>query len=101
MKSTEHLPKMPKTWIVCGGGRLNASIMSNLTALAARLDSKVVSSEFVDLQGDMLEAQAFAYLAVRSLKGLPLSFPTTTGCDRPLTGGVLARPPQRDGAPSG
>jgi anhydro-N-acetylmuramic acid kinase len=42
--------------------------------------------------GDAIEAQAFAYLAVRSLKGLPLTFPGTTGVPRPLTGGVLAKP---------
>ena len=41
---------------------------------------------------DSLEAQAFAYLAVRSLRGLPITFPTTTGAPRPLTGGVVARP---------
>jgi anhydro-N-acetylmuramic acid kinase len=45
----------------------------------------------VGWSADALEAQAFAYLAVRSLKGLPLTFPTTTGVPRPLTGGVLAR----------
>jgi len=45
----------------------------------------------VGWQGDVLEAQAFAFLAVRSLRGLPLSLPTTTGARRPLTGGVLHR----------
>ncbi|MGL4263027.1 MAG: anhydro-N-acetylmuramic acid kinase, partial [Afipia sp.] len=42
--------------------------------------------------GDAIEAQAFGYMAVRSLKGLPLTFPGTTGVAAPLTGGVLAKP---------
>ena len=48
--------------------------------------------EAVGWDGDALEAQGFAYLAVRSLRGLPLSVPTTTGVPRPMTGGVLHRP---------
>ena len=49
-------------------------------------------AEDVGWQGDVLEAQAFAFLAVRSLRGLPLSLPTTTGVPAPQTGGVLYRP---------
>ena len=48
---------------------------------------------------DSLEAQAFAYLAVRSLRGLPITFPGTTGAPRPLTGGVLAKPGVKDAEP--
>ena len=59
--------------------------------MASVKGGKVYPGEEFDLQGDMLEAQAFAYLAVRSVKGLPLTFPGTTGCRKPLTGGVLAR----------
>lgn len=86
-----HLPKPPQTWIVCGGGRLNGVIMIDLAKMASQDRAEVVLAEDVDLQGDMLEAQAFAYLAVRSSAGLPLTFPLTTGCSQPVTGGVLAR----------
>jgi anhydro-N-acetylmuramic acid kinase len=60
--------------------------------LRERLHSSVQIAEAVGWSSDALEAQAFAYLAVRSMKGLPLTYPTTTGVARPLTGGVLARP---------
>ena len=53
--------------------------------------ASVESADAIGWSADALEAQAFAYLAVRSLKGLPLTFPTTTGVPRPLTGGVLAK----------
>jgi 1,6-anhydro-N-acetylmuramate kinase len=52
----------------------------------------VESAHAVGWSIDSLEAQAFAYLAVRSLRGLPLTFPGTTGAPRPVTGGVLAKP---------
>ena len=61
--------------------------------LAERLaPARVKSAHAVGWSIDSLEAQAFAYLAVRSLRGLPITFPATTGAPRPLTGGVLARP---------
>ncbi len=69
-----------------GGGRHNRALMA---ALAARLQVPVAAVESVGWDGDGLEAQAFAYLAVRSLKGLPLTMPTTTGVAQPLTGGIL------------
>jgi len=84
------LPRAPKTWIISGGGARNPTLMR---MLAARLAPACVESgHAAGWSVDSLEAQAFAYLAVRSLHGLPLSFPTTTGVPRPLTGGVLARP---------
>jgi anhydro-N-acetylmuramic acid kinase len=52
----------------------------------------VETADQVGWSTDSLEAQAFAFLAVRTLKGLPISFPTTTGAPRPMTGGVLVRP---------
>ena len=79
-------PRPVKRWLVAGGGRHNPTIM---VALAERLDAPVAAVEAVGWDGDALEAQAFAYLAVRSLRGLPLSVPTTTGVSRPLTGGKL------------
>lgn len=83
-----HFPAAPVRWIVAGGGARNPSIMK---ALAARLDAPVVTAEDAGLRSDAVEAQAFAYLAVRSLKGLPLTFPGTTGVAHPLSGGVLAQ----------
>lgn len=80
----EHFPSPPKVWIVCGGGRHNAALMA---ALVATLDGAVKSGEDVGWDGDALEAQAFAYLAVRSIEGLPISFPSTTGVREPMTGG--------------
>src|SRR5215468_2259916 len=81
-------PRPVGRWLVAGGGRHNPTIMA---ALAQRLDAPVAPVEAVGWDGDALEAQAFAYLAVRSLRGLPLSVPTTTGVSRPLTGGRLHR----------
>lgn len=78
----------PDTIIVCGGGRHNPAIMGMLDM---HTDGKVMSAEAVGWDGDALEAQAFAYLAVRALKGLPISFPGTTGVPEPMTGGVVAR----------
>ena len=78
-----------KTVIVCGGGRKNPAIMAMLDVHCA---ANVVSAEHVGWDGDMLEAQAFAYLAVRTFKGLPISFPETTGALRPLRGGRIAYP---------
>jgi anhydro-N-acetylmuramic acid kinase len=81
-------PRPVQRWLVAGGGRHNPAIMA---ALVEHLDAPVAPVEAVGWDGDALEAQAFAYLAVRSLRGLPLSLPTTTGVSRPLTGGRLHR----------
>jgi anhydro-N-acetylmuramic acid kinase len=78
------LPKRPKSWLVTGGGRLNRAIMDGL---AERLAVPVNPVETVGWKGDSLEAECFAYLAIRSSRGLPLSLPTTTGVPRPLPGG--------------
>lgn len=90
LRSAAILPAPPAAWIVCGGGRRNAAIMQYLRDNAGT--AKVLSAEVVGFNGDAMEAEAWAYLAVRSLKGLPLTFPTTTGCREAVTGGVLARP---------
>ncbi|KXF77296.1 anhydro-N-acetylmuramic acid kinase [Paramesorhizobium deserti] len=91
LKSASHLPQRPKTYVVSGGGRKNAAIMRALEELAAGQRASVVSADSLGLDGDSMEAEAWAYLAVRSLKGLPLTWPTTTGCNVPVSGGVLAR----------
>jgi len=77
-------PAPVREWLVCGGGRHNPAIMRALRAL---LPCPVRSVDEVGWNGDALEAQAFAFMAVRSLRGLPLSFPGTTGVPRPTLGG--------------
>ena len=90
-RAREHMPEMPQRWLVTGGGRHNATMMWRLReALGVPVDQV----EAVGWRGDALEAEAFAFLAVRSLKGLPLSLPSTTGCRTPTTGGVLWQPDQ-------
>jgi anhydro-N-acetylmuramic acid kinase len=91
LKSVEQLPAEPKLWIVCGGGRRNPHIVGDLRDGAARSGAEVILAEDASLRGDFVEAEAWAYLAARSLGGLPLTFPTTTGCRRAVSGGVLAR----------
>jgi anhydro-N-acetylmuramic acid kinase len=78
------LPAPPLRVLVTGGGRHNATLMR---LLAQKFAVPVEPVEAVGWHGDALEAQCFAYLAVRSLRGLPLSLPSTTGVPRPLTGG--------------
>jgi anhydro-N-acetylmuramic acid kinase len=87
-----HFPQAPRRWIVAGGGRRNPAL---LAALRERLAAPVDTAEAVGWDGDALEAQAFAHLALRSVRGLPLSLPTTTGVRGPTTGGRLYRAPQR------
>ncbi len=83
------LPGRPASWIVAGGGTRNPTLMK---MLVERLKpAKVKTALDVGWSADALEAQAFAYLAVRSLKGLPLTFPATTGVPRPMTGGIIVR----------
>ncbi|SEF50286.1 anhydro-N-acetylmuramic acid kinase [Bosea lathyri] len=86
-----HVPRVPRRWLVGGGGRLNRHFMARL---AQRLGVPVEPVEAAGWDGDALEAQTFAYLAIRSVKGLPLSLPGTTGVPEPLTGGRLNRPDQ-------
>lgn len=81
------LPVPPAQLLVCGGGRLNAAMMA---ALAARLPCAVAPVEAAGLDGDMLEAQAFGWLAVRVLRGLPTSGPGTTGAPAPVCGGRIS-----------
>ena len=76
-----------KQWVICGGGRHNAALMA---ALRTELQNVVVAED-LHLNGDSMEAEAWAYLAVRSLRRLPISFPTTTGVASPQTGGILVR----------
>jgi anhydro-N-acetylmuramic acid kinase len=90
LKSAEHMPERPKLWIVCGGGRKNPHIVGDMRKGAKLAGAEVALAEDVGLDGDATEAEAWAYLAVRSLKGLPLTFPTTTGSREAVSGGVFA-----------
>ncbi|MDX2203820.1 MAG: anhydro-N-acetylmuramic acid kinase [Hyphomicrobiaceae bacterium] len=83
-----HFPEQPAMWVVCGGGRRNRTLMG---MLAGRVEAAVAPIEATGHDGDAIEAEAWAYLAVRSLRKLPISYPGTTGVRRPMTGGVLAR----------
>ena len=83
-RAREHFPEPAATWIVSGGGRHNKTLMA---MLRARVNAPVLQAEDAGWDGDALEAEGFAYLAMRSKKGLPLSLPTTTGVQQPMTGG--------------
>ena len=87
----DSLPRAPERWLACGGGRRNPVLME---ALRRRLGAPVAPVEAVGWEGDALEAQAFAWLAVRSLLGLPLSLPDTTGVAAPCLGGRTFPAPQ-------
>ncbi len=89
-RAVDLLPQPPRTWIVAGGGARNATLMRMLAARLA--PATVLTADALGWSADALEAQAFAYLAVRTLRGLPITFPTTTGIARPMTGGVVVRP---------
>lgn len=83
-----HVPNRPLRWLVTGGGRHNLHFMRGLRS---KLGVPVEPVEAVGWNGDLIEAQCFGYLAVRSTLGLPLSLPSTTGVPRPMPGGVLRR----------
>ncbi len=93
VKSCDHLPEPPNLWIICGGGRKNPKIMNDLAKLVlAKNGAPVILAEEAGLDGDSMEAEAWAYLAVRSIRQLPLTFPQTTGCSRAVSGGILVFP---------
>ncbi|MEQ8404422.1 MAG: anhydro-N-acetylmuramic acid kinase [Oceanicaulis sp.] len=77
----------PQRLIVCGGGRKNADLIARI---ARACDLPVVPAEHVGWRGDLIEAEAFAVLAARTLRGLPISFPGTTGVGEAMGGGRVA-----------
>jgi anhydro-N-acetylmuramic acid kinase len=89
MQGMEHCPELPEKLLVTGGGRKNPVMMR---MLEVGLDCPVEPIESVGLDGDMLEAQAFAFLAVRAARGLPTSAPSTTGVATAIGGGRISRP---------
>ena len=86
-KGLDHLPTRPRKLVVCGGGRHNSLIME---MLGTRAGVEAVPAEAVGWRGDAIEAECFAFIAARVLRGLPISFPTTTGAPHPLQGGRVA-----------
>ena len=84
------LPKEPRSWIVAGGGARNLTMLRMLRERLA--PANVESADALGWSADAIEAQAFGFLAARGLKGLPLSYPATTGVPIPMTGGIIARP---------
>jgi anhydro-N-acetylmuramic acid kinase len=89
VQSATHFPRLPVRWVVTGGGRHNRVLMDTL---AGWLGAPVQPVEAVGWNGDALEAQAFAFLAARHRRNLPITFPGTTGAPEPMTGGRLYRP---------
>jgi anhydro-N-acetylmuramic acid kinase len=84
----KRLPEVPRSWIVAGGGARNPTLMK---MLAQRLSPATVeTADAVGWSSQSIEAQAFAYLAVRTRRGLPITFPLTTGVETAMTGGVVA-----------
>ena len=83
------LTSLPTAWVISGGGARNPTLLG---AIADETHGRVMTAADLGWDGDALEAQAFAFLAVRSLRGLPLTFPGTTGVRQPATGGALHLP---------
>lgn len=92
VKALAHFPAAPRQWLVAGGGRYNKFFMQTM---AEHLGVPVTDIHTLGFNGDATEAEAWGYLAVRSLKGLPITFPMTTGIAAPMTGGVLHHAPTR------
>jgi anhydro-N-acetylmuramic acid kinase len=88
-RALDHVPEPPLRWIVAGGGARNGELMRLLNY---HLRAEITTADAVGWSSAFLEAQAFAYLAVLSLQGLPITFPSTTGVGEALTGGVVVRP---------
>jgi anhydro-N-acetylmuramic acid kinase len=84
------LPREPKSWIVAGGGARNLTMLRMLRECLQ--PATVQAADTLGWASDAIEAQAFGFLAARGLKGLPLSYPDTTGVPFPMTGGIIARP---------
>ena len=72
----------------CGGGRKNKFLIETIEK---KIKSKIKLLDELGIDGDFIESQAFAYLAIRSFLKLPISFPETTGCEKPCTGGIIVK----------
>ena len=76
-------------WLVCGGGRKNRYLLESIKNIFENISIEPIDQYQID--GDFVESQAFGYLAIRSFLKLPISFPSTTGCIKPSTGGILVK----------
>ncbi len=90
-RARDFLPQLPNAWFASGGGRHNNVLMA---AISTALAAEIGPVEQLGWNGDVLEAEAFAFLAVRCLRGLPTSLPATTGAKHPVVGGRLHQPPE-------
>lgn len=88
-RAAMRLPRPPASFIVAGGGASNPTLMRMIAEQLA--PAQVETADAVGWSADALEAQAFAFLAVRNLRGLPITFPDTTGVPKSMNGGVLVR----------
>ncbi|MTI19382.1 anhydro-N-acetylmuramic acid kinase [Rhodobacteraceae bacterium RKSG542] len=88
-KALTHLPVKPQNIYVCGGGRRNPQLLAEI---ASRTGATAHNADSLGWRGDSIEAECFAFLAQRTLKGLPISFPGTTGVPTAMTGGRIAAP---------
>lgn len=85
--SLEFFSENPQEIFICGGGRKNHALTDEIKKQLPNI--KIKTTEEINLNGDAIEAQAFAFLAVRKIKNLPISFRNTTGVDGSCVGGVL------------
>ena len=74
-------------WLVCGGGRKNKYLLESIQNNFEKLNLDPIDK--YEINGDFIESQSFAFLAIRSLEGMPISFPSTTRCESPSTGGII------------
>ena len=86
---THNIKTQNYKWLVCGGGRKNNFLLESIKGNFNNLYLEPIDKYEID--GDFVESQAFAFLAIRSLKEMPISFPTTTRCEQPSTGGVIVK----------
>ncbi len=80
--------------ILSGGGRKNKTLIKSIENKIKKMGALTEPLKYIDdygINGDFIESQAFAYLAIRSYLKLPISFPNTTGCRKPCTGGVIVK----------
>ena len=79
---------MDKNVYLCGGGRKNLFL---LDSIKKKISNKIRLIDELEIDGDFVESQAFAYLAIRSFLDLPISFPETTGANKPCSGGIIIK----------
>ena len=84
----DYFPKKARHWLICGGGRKNKILIEKIR-LNLKSNFNLDDIDNYGLDGDFIESQAFAFLAIRTVLNLPLTFPNTTGCSKPLIGGEI------------